>query len=179
MLAATLKSLDTISYPVLASPKYDGIRCVIRDGRALTRKLKQIPNVHVRGTLEALGARASGLDGELMLPYPASFQAVSSAVMAHEDEPPADWFFVVFDCLCEEALPFRERLEVARRRIVLGNFGPHVRHCEHVEIGDADELAAYEARMLAARPRSWACSNFSATKTKPSSASSGRRSGAR
>lgn len=153
-MLAPSKSVDptTIRYPVLASPKYDGIRCVIRDGRALSRALKPIPNVHMRGTLEGLGARAEGFDGELMLPHPASFQAVSSAVMAHDVEPPPDWFFVVFDCLIGDGcdVPFSGRLEAARRRIELCDFGPHVRHCEHVEIHGPDELAEYEARVLAA-----------------------------
>lgn len=153
-MLATSESADPalIRYPVLASPKYDGIRCVMRDGRALSRALKPIPNAHIRGLLEGLGARANGFDGELMLPYPATFQAVSSAVMSHDVEPPPDWFFVVFDCLCEDAqsVPFAGRLEVARRRIERGDFGPHVRHCEHVEVCNADELAAYEASALAA-----------------------------
>lgn len=149
-MLAPSESIDpsTIRYPMLASPKYDGIRCVIRDGRALSRSLKPIANKHIRGALEALGARASGFDGELMLPYPAKFQAVSSAVMAHDDEPPSDWFFAVFDCLGDRPLPFCERLEVARRRIAHCNFGPHVRLCEHVEVATPDALATYEARVL-------------------------------
>jgi DNA ligase-1 len=151
MLAATLKGIEAIRYPVLASPKYDGIRCVIRDGRALSRALKPIPNEHMRAELEGLGARIEGFDGELMLPYPAQVQAVTSAVMTREAEPPADWFFVVFDCYNEDrALPFAERIEVVRRRILHCAFGPHVRLCEHVAIHDAAELAAYEAKCLAA-----------------------------
>lgn len=149
-MLAPSKSIDpsTIRYPMLASPKFDGIRCVIRDGLALSRALKPIANKHIRGTLEGLGARASGFDGELMLPYPATFQAVSSAVMAHDDEPPSEWFFAVFDCLSDRPLPFRDRLEVARRRITHCNFGPHVRLCEHVEVDTPDALAAYEASVL-------------------------------
>jgi DNA ligase-1 len=149
-MLAPSKSIDpsAIRYPMLASPKYDGIRCVIRDGLVLSRSLKPIPNRHIRGSLEALGARASGFDGELMLPHPATFQAVSSAVMAHDDEPPSEWFFAVFDCLCEESLPFHARLEAARRRIAHCNFGPHVRLCEHVEVRSADELEAFEASVL-------------------------------
>lgn len=153
-MLAPSKSVDpsALRYPVLASPKYDGIRCVVRDGRVLSRALKPIPNVHIRGALEALGARAEGLDGELMLPYPANFHAVSSACMTHDVEPPSNWFYVVFDCLIgnDNEVPFSGRLEVARRRIERGNFGVHVRHCEHVEINGPDELDAYEAQALEA-----------------------------
>lgn len=153
-MLAPSKSVDPalIRYPVLASPKYDGIRCVMRDGRALSRSLKPIPNVHIRGALEALGARAEGFDGELMLPYPANFHAVSSAVMARDAAPPSDWFFVVFDCLIgnDNEVPFAGRLEVARRRIERCDFGAHVRYCDHVEVNSPEELDAYEARVLAA-----------------------------
>lgn len=153
-MLAPSESVDPalIRYPVLASPKYDGIRCVIRDGRALSRSLKPIPNVHIRGALESLGARAEGFDGELMLPYPATFHAVSSAVMTRDIAPPSDWFFVVFDCLSgnDNDVPFSGRLEAARRRIERCDFGSHVQHCEHVEIHGPDELADYEARVLAA-----------------------------
>lgn len=151
-MLAPSKSIDpnAIRYPMLVSPKHDGIRCVIRDGLALSRALKPIPNRHIRGTLEGLGARASGFDGELMLPYPATFHAVSSVVMSHDDEPPSEWFYAVFDCLSDRSLPFRDRLEVARRRIAHCNFGPHVRLCEHVEVATSAELAAYEASALAA-----------------------------
>lgn len=153
-MLAPSKSVDpsALRYPVLASPKYDGIRCVIREGRALSRALKPIPNVHIRGTLEALGACAEGLDGELMLPYPANFHAVSSACMTHDVEPPSDWFYVVFDCLRDPAVPFVERLELAQRRVALMHWvkSPRVFHCEHVQVNSPEELADYEAKALEA-----------------------------
>jgi len=43
LLAAKLESLDQLRYPVLATPKLDGIRCLLWQGRAMTRKLKPIP----------------------------------------------------------------------------------------------------------------------------------------
>lgn len=158
MLAATLKDVSAVEFPVLASPKYDGIRCVIRDGKALTRSLKPIPNTHIRSALEALGRPAEGLDGEIMLPYPAKFQAVESAVMSHEREPPTDWFFVVFDCVpgpLDCALGFQTRIEnvgdtirIAHRR--RPETWRRVVHCEHVLMDGPESLAQYEADMLEA-----------------------------
>jgi ATP-dependent DNA ligase len=151
MLAATLKDATAVSYPVLASPKYDGIRCVIRDGKALARSLKPIPNERIRRVLEGLGKGAEGFDGELMLPYPATFPMVSSAVMSHDDEPPGDWFFMVFDRVATGE-GFASRVRGVR--LAFKAAGPrwpaHVRECEHKWIDGPEVLAAYEAEMLEA-----------------------------
>mgnify|MGYP006263262291 CR=1 FL=1 len=47
MLAGTLESLADVRYPVYATPKIDGIRCIKVGGRALTRTFKPIPNVYI------------------------------------------------------------------------------------------------------------------------------------
>lgn len=39
--------LNELTLPVLVSPKLDGIRCVMHEGVALSRKLKPIPNAFV------------------------------------------------------------------------------------------------------------------------------------
>ena len=161
MLAATLRDPDALTYPVLASAKHDGIRCVIREGRALARSLKPIPNVHIRGALEALGAAAEGFDGELMLPAPAKFGDVSSAVMAREAKPPADWFFVVFDRVPAEGSPpiFADRLVDVQSTIAAGRRHSrgrersawlHVQHCDHIMVCSAADLRQYEDAMIAA-----------------------------
>lgn len=95
MLAAKIKDLSQVRYPVLASPKLDGIRCLIVRGRAVTRALKPIPNKHVREWLETFCP--SGWDGELMLPAPATFQDITSCFMSQSAVPPKDWYFAVFD----------------------------------------------------------------------------------
>jgi len=151
MLAATLADTGALSYPVLASAKYDGVRCIIRDGKALTRSLKIVPNEHIRGALEALGPDGEGLDGEIMLPYPATFHDVSGAVRRHVESPPADWYFVAFDrvpsgATCEA---FERRLETVRRAVEKCLWG-HVVYCDHERISSADELDAFEARALIA-----------------------------
>lgn len=84
--------LNTLHFPLLASPKLDGIRCIIKDGVALSRKLLPIPNRYVQAQLKGL---PDGLDGELMLDLPGSFNKVQSAVMSADGEP--DFTFCVFD----------------------------------------------------------------------------------
>lgn len=79
MLAATCLHPEALHYPVLATPKLDGIRCLKKDGKALTRSLKPIPNIYVRTWIEA--EFPNGIDGELILPGK-KFTDVSSLVMS-------------------------------------------------------------------------------------------------
>ena len=87
------EDLRTLMYPVLASPKLDGIRCLVFGGVAYSRALKPIPNEFVQ---EQLANLPDGLDGELMLADDhTNFNAVQSAVMRKDGEP--DFRFCVFD----------------------------------------------------------------------------------
>lgn len=92
MLAATLKDIDTLRYPVYCTPKLDGIRCMVIDGKAYTRKLKTIPNEHIQIRLEDVPINT---DGELIVGK--TFQSTSSAVMSHEGTP--QFIYCVFDIL--------------------------------------------------------------------------------
>src|SRR5574338_27430 len=99
MLAATCKNFAALRFPLLATPKLDGIRCIVKDGKALSRKFKEIPNRYIQGLVSRL---PDGLDGELMLrDEKATFQAISSAVMSEDGEP--DFVYNVFD-FCPSAL---------------------------------------------------------------------------
>lgn len=86
-----------IQYPVYASPKLDGIRCSIVDGKALSRTLKPIPNKHIFSQLST--TELNGLDGELIIGSPTSktcYNESVSGVMRHEGEPAYTYY--VFDC---------------------------------------------------------------------------------
>lgn len=88
-LLATKADFTKIVYPVLATPKLDGIRCLMVDGVAMSRSMKPIPNQFVQEQLQGL----HGLDGELMLN--GDYNAVQSGIMSQEGEP--DFTFHVFD----------------------------------------------------------------------------------
>lgn len=88
-LLATKADYDKIKYPVLATPKLDGIRCIMINGVAMSRTMKPIPNQYVQEQLKGL----HGLDGELMLE--GDFSTVSSGIMSRDGEP--DFVFHVFD----------------------------------------------------------------------------------
>ena len=79
MLAGKCEDVNSLRFPVLASPKLDGIRCLRVGNRVLTRKFKEIPNHYTKHLLGRL--LASGMDGEIMVPG-TTFNALQSRVMS-------------------------------------------------------------------------------------------------
>jgi len=63
MLAGKCEQPEALRFPVLATPKLDGIRCLKIEGRALTRSYKPISNRFAREWIEA--NLPDGVDGEL------------------------------------------------------------------------------------------------------------------
>jgi DNA ligase-1 len=116
MLAAAADISD-IKQPGLLSPKFDGIRCLIIDGVAMSRALKPIPNKFVQFLIGR--PELNGLDGELMLfgedSEPYDFNAIQSAVMSVDGEP--DFQFCVFDDFSVPDWPFKDRLGRAGHRV--------------------------------------------------------------
>lgn len=95
MLAATAERSDLV-FPLAASMKLDGVRCLIKGGVALSRTLKPIPNRYVQAKLANM--RLEGFDGELTVGPPNApdvYRKTTSGVMAHAGEP--DFQFHVFD----------------------------------------------------------------------------------
>lgn len=79
---------NALQFPVLVSPKLDGIRCLIIDGVALSRSLKPIPNAHVQSLFGR--HEYNGLDGELICGDPTAedcYLATNSAVMSRGGTP--------------------------------------------------------------------------------------------
>lgn len=147
MLAGTAKQMEKLRYPMLVSPKLDGIRCLVEgQGRVLSRKFKDIPNHHIRETLQDLAADLPGvtLDGELMVGN--TFQQCSSGVMSRDGQP--DFTYWVFDCVVDSLEePFEKRLLQARD--ILERIGdPRVRLVEHCRIANQEALSGSEEAML-------------------------------
>ena len=155
LLAADATDAD-IRYPVLASPKIDGIRCLIVNGQAVTRSLKPIPNLFIRRMLEKYAP--DGADGEIVVGD--SFNATTSAVMSRDGEPVFTYF--VFDD-CKEAAAstsFRIRCHgiydsLAERRMQGAWWedlwlaaGCRIRLLHHKLIETAEEMQAYYQKCL-------------------------------
>ncbi len=144
MLAGKVVDIDTLTYPLLASPKLDGIRCVVLQGKALTRKLKPIPNTYIRTYLER--KEFEGLDGELIVGK--TFQSTTSAVMSHDGRP--KFRFHVFDFLRNETpnWGFLDRITTLHRYAGLLR-DEHLVSVEHVNIASPRALERYEELCLA------------------------------
>ena len=142
MLAGKCDCPEALSFPVLATPKLDGIRCLKIAGQALTRSFKPISNTFAREWIEA--NLPDGVDGELML-RGGTFNATTSAIGRESGEP--DFVFHVFDYVSEGiGVPYACRVRELERL-------PQWQHVEKVlpvEIKNADELAAYEEKCVAA-----------------------------
>lgn len=109
MLAETLEiqdesQLDALKYPVLATPKLDGIRALKKE-TLVSRKFIDIPNQYVQQKTKELPV---DLDGELMLK--GAFNAVQSGIMSEDGEP--DFQYVVFDYVKDSLTkPYAERMK--------------------------------------------------------------------
>lgn len=145
MLAGKVTDIETLEYPLLASPKLDGIRCVIIGGVPLSRNMKPIPNRAIREILTGLPA----MDGELIVGAPGGkdvFQRTSSGVMSAEGVP--EFKFWVFDVILQQLMPYNQRYELAKAWAAAS--GSTVNHVTHKLIKNPEALQEYEAQMLLA-----------------------------
>lgn len=104
ILAAKKPVFENIKFPVLATPKIDGIRCLKVNGKAVSRSFKPIPNHHIRNMIEA--HCPDGFDGEILCGE--GFSDVQSMVMGREGTP--DFTYLVFDIVRNSLdTPYAER----------------------------------------------------------------------
>ena len=141
MLAGKCERPDALSFPVLATPKLDGIRCLKINGRALTRSFKPVSNRFTRGWIES--HLPDGLDGVLIV-RGTTFSETAGHIGRESGEP--DFTFAVFDYVSDGVdVPYACRMQELKR---LPAF-EHVEKILPVEIRDAVQLAAYEEKCLA------------------------------
>lgn len=152
MLAPNNSPADTptffqdIQFPVLASPKLDGIRCVMMYDKARSRTLKLLPSSQVQDLAEDLPM----LDGELIIGNPSDFDVYNrtqSHVMSLDKE--GDLHYYVFD-VADESMkdePFYKRLELAKNLVTIIN-RPNVHFVKHTECECLDDLLQFEAECL-------------------------------
>jgi len=128
-----------IVYPVYASPKLDGIRCSIVGGKALTRALKAIPNLHINKFLS--DAQFEGLDGELIVGEPTDKTVYTNTVMGVMRVSGVPKFtFFVFD-LHDAPMGYHARLGALLRMDLPLNIQVH----ESEVVSNETELLAYES----------------------------------
>lgn len=108
-MLASAPGPGVILFPVLATPKIDGIRALMVQGNLVSRTLKPIPNIAVRTALESV--LPDGCDGEIM--YGDTFQSCTSAVMSRQG-PASGFTYYAFDNVGSNAsdinTPYQERI---------------------------------------------------------------------
>ncbi|GAC1457692.1 MAG: hypothetical protein NVSMB70_01650 [Chamaesiphon sp.] len=125
-----------LRFPLLASPKLDGIRAVVRDGVVYSRSHEPIPNAYV----QRLFGRCEYFDGELIVGDPTAkdvFNKSTSGVMSRDGEP--DVTFWVFD-----HVQYPHSGYCTRMKKLPGILPTGVRLVPQEIINDKDELDAYE-----------------------------------
>jgi DNA ligase-1 len=128
-LLASEVDLEKLVFPVLASPKMDGIRALSINGKLTSRNMKLIPNLHVQQF-----TFPEYLDGEILTYTDGKrddFNTVQSKIMSRTGEP--DFVFHVFDRFETPDAPFIMRHAEIRERKV-----------SHVLLNDLHDLQDYE-----------------------------------
>lgn len=146
MLAVDCGDVSTLKFPLLASPKLDGVRAIVLDGVVMSRSLKPIPNMHVQKLYKNL---PNGLDGELIAGDPCAPDAYRKTVsMVMSDDKPIDGLiYHVFDLQGSRQFEDRHRtVQYIQRTTTV----PQVLAVEHTLITDLDILLHLEAAYVAA-----------------------------
>jgi DNA ligase-1 len=152
--------LSILKYPLLASTKLDGIRCIfMNDGRILTRALKEIPNKQLIEKFNLLSIFCKNnniiLDGEIYA-QGMSFQQITHYVMTDDfnsirsvkrnkgirEEIPEELKFYCFDCIRNEDYnePFSERIENLEFIYGRQDFGDIMELVEQVKVNSEEEV---------------------------------------
>lgn len=143
MLATEAPELDQMFQKhgiFLCSPKLDGIRAMIVNGKLVSRNFKPIPNVFIRTQIEAMNL-PEGIDGEITVGL--TFNSSTSAIMRFEEEPL--FTFHVFDICSDQPFAIRyselekfcQKCKDSRIRLVAHNL-----------IDSTLELLEYETKCL-------------------------------
>ena len=119
MLAAHVSDTEDIRFPSVASPKLDGVRCRVIDGKPISRSGKVLPNQFLQSWAAKFAKSLEGLDGELIigLPYgPNVYRRTLSGISSHTGKP--DFTYWVFDLLqADEQTEFVTRNTNAMQRV--------------------------------------------------------------
>lgn len=130
-----------LRFPLLASPKLDGIRAVVRDGIVYSRSNKPIPNKYV----QEMFSMYEYFDGELIVGQPTAhdvYRQTTSHVMSH-DKTDFPVSFYVFDHVENMTASYDSRWRNVHKTLP----NKVIRHSQRV-INDLEQLDKYEQECL-------------------------------
>lgn len=143
----TEADLPGLEYPGIISPKLDGYRCAIQEGRALSRDAIEVANRYAFNLLSSLPIP---FDGELTVGNPwddGVFNRTGSALRTITGTP--DFVFNVFDRLDLPELGFEDRLEEVKKAVAELNL-PWLKVVEHRRVNNAFEILQAEQEWVSA-----------------------------
>lgn len=137
--------LDFKNNKYLATPKLDGIRALMIDGKLVSRKFKSIRNKYIRETLEAL--LPEGADGEIICPG-GSFQVTTGNVMRADGKP--EFTFYWFDYVTDDInKPYYRRMsEMALASVKIKGKKKYIELLMPTRVKDLEELKKYEQKCI-------------------------------
>lgn len=156
MLAASMEnskgepmSFNDLKFPLLASIKLDGIRCLRVDGQTLSRSFKPIPNQYVQQQMLTL---LGGLDGELVTynkdGSPRTFNEIQSDIMSEDGEP--NFRFEIFDYVKDDLnKPYIDRIKDLTELFESNCLPDFCKPVYPILINNAQELDLYESSVIA------------------------------
>ena len=138
----------TAIFPVVASPKIDGIRCLIDKEVAVSRTLKPLPNKYIQSILGS--KELNGRDGEIVVGSPTEkhcFNNTSIAVMSK------DWYgeftYLIFDNFTHPKDGFIRRYEsLSNEMSSLMKKSTHIQILPHYYFYNKNELELYHLNNL-------------------------------
>jgi DNA ligase-1 len=144
MLAVAAEDLEKIVFPVLCSPKLDGIRALKINGKLLSRSFKPIPNDFIRTMVEHV--LPDGVDGELLVGH--TFHESSSGVMSQDGQP--NFQYAMFDYVAGALnKPFIDRLADLKAMLESSSLmGKHFTIVSHTIVSCVNDLIALEQQMV-------------------------------
>lgn len=132
--------LSKIAYPIYAQPKFDGIRCFVQNGIALSNTLKPIRNK----TVQEILFPCTHFDGELIA---GNFQETASTIMSTDGGN--DWTYYVFDIVDPHPVEiYRQRMKALESVFAGASFHPNIQLVPSVTVKNIDQLMEYEEAML-------------------------------
>lgn len=151
MLAASLENIDSIKFPVYATQKLDGIRCLKVGGNIVSRTFKPIRNTELAAAVKDL--LPDGSDGELIMG--GTFQNTTSMVMSADktignEKAYFYWFDYVLD---DNKKPYLERINDMKKFVedhpeILTASPVKIVPLVPTEIKTIEELLKYETEVL-------------------------------
>lgn len=152
-------NLYELKYPLLASYKLDGVRCIFYKGKILSRSLKEIPNKQLKEKFEPIRKYTEDtqtiLDGEIYSPN-LLFQDIISFVMTEDFEDkktvkkfgrvlpiPEDLKFYIFDSVVDDDINVRFQIRQEKARKSKDWFPDLIEPVEHKFVNDKEDVEKY------------------------------------